>query len=110
MQNLSWYKEDVNPRTGTRNTQDFKDREGLEELTAAEAVFYGQQMLTGLGLRIAADLPSLTDATQEAVIEWTAADRPVENIGEVINNFYRPQIVVPGRLPLTKGQFSYYAP
>ncbi|MNX66582.1 putative deoxyribonuclease RhsA [compost metagenome] len=110
VQNLSWYKEDVNPRTGTRNTQDFKDREGLEELTAAEAVFYGQQMLTGLGLRIAADLPSLTDATQEAVIEWTAADRPVENIGEVINNFYRPQIVVPGRLPLTKGQFSYYAP
>ncbi|CAG8872184.1 hypothetical protein PS726_05467 [Pseudomonas fluorescens] len=109
-QNLSWYKEDVNPRTGTRNTQDFKDREGLEELTAVNAVFYGQQMLAGLGLRIAADLPSLNDATQEAVIEWTAADRPVENIGEVINTFYRPQILVPGRLPLNKGQFSYYAP
>jgi RHS repeat-associated protein len=109
-QTLSWYREEVNPRTGKRKTQDFIDRAGLDELTIEDSIFYGDQMLTGLGMRIAADLPSLTEATQEAVLEWTTDDHPIENLGEVINAFYRPQVVVPGRLPLAKGQFNYQAP
>ncbi|WP_206337034.1 hypothetical protein, partial [Pseudomonas viridiflava] len=39
-------------------------------------------------------------------VEWTHGDRPLENVSQVINSFYRPQIAVPGGLMLKKGQYT----
>ncbi|MEE4085330.1 RHS repeat-associated core domain-containing protein [Pseudomonas viridiflava] len=84
---------------------DFKHRVGLREDKESDLLFYGEDMLPGLGHKIAADLSGLPTPLQETVVEWTHGDRPLENVSQVINSFYRPQIAVPGGLMLKKGQY-----
>ncbi|WP_122679510.1 RHS repeat domain-containing protein [Pseudomonas viridiflava] len=85
---------------------DFKHRVGLREDKESDLLFYGEDMLPGLGHKIAADLSGLPTPLQETVVEWTHGDRPLENVSQVINSFYRPQIAVPGGLMLKKGQYT----
>ncbi|MEE3934406.1 RHS repeat-associated core domain-containing protein [Pseudomonas viridiflava] len=89
---------------------DFKHRVGLREDKESDLLFYGEDMLPGLGHKIAADLSGLPIPLQETVVEWTRGDRPLENVSQVINSFYRPQIAVPGGLMLKKGQYSSRKP
>ncbi|WP_285360030.1 RHS repeat-associated core domain-containing protein [Pseudomonas sp. fls2-241-TYG-175] len=89
---------------------DFKHRVGLREDKESDLLFYGEDMLPGLGHKIAADLSGLPTPLQETVVEWTHGDRPLENVSQVINSFYRPQIAVPGGLMLKKGQYSSRKP
>jgi RHS repeat-associated protein len=88
----------------------FKNRVGLKENSQADIIFLGADMLKGMGHKIAADLDSLSSATQEAVVEWASYDRPLTNISELVNAFYRPQVVVPGGLKLNRSQFSLRRP
>ncbi|WP_243249230.1 RHS repeat-associated core domain-containing protein, partial [Pseudomonas maioricensis] len=84
----------------------FKDRVGLREDREADLLFLGADMLQGLGKKIAVDLGSLPGSTQDVIVEWTAGDRPLGNVNEVINSFYRPQIAVPKGLKLNRCQFT----
>ncbi|WP_224794528.1 RHS repeat domain-containing protein, partial [Pseudomonas fluorescens] len=104
---LPWMEDLVTDEDGILN---FKNRVGLRPDKEADLLFYGKDILKGLGLKIAVDLNSLNAATQETVVEWTANDRPLENLSEVINVFYRPQIAVPGGLKLQCGEFTLRPP
>jgi insecticidal toxin complex protein TccC len=83
----------------------FKHRVGLREDKEADLLFLGDDMLQGLGSKIAVDLGSLPESKQDVIVEWITGDRPLENVNQVINSFYRPQIAVPKGLKLNQGQF-----
>jgi insecticidal toxin complex protein TccC len=85
---------------------DFKNRSGLRENTEADLLFMGSDMLKGLGHKVAVDLSSLSEDTQEAVVEWASNDRPLLNVSEIVNAFFRPQVVVPGGLYISDKRFS----
>ncbi|MGC3933048.1 RHS repeat domain-containing protein [Pseudomonas atacamensis] len=89
---------------------DFKNRAGLRPDKEKDLLFYGKDMLQGLGLKVAVDLGSLNDLVQEAVIEWVDGDRTIDNITEIINVFYRPQILVPGGIKFRGGEFILRKP
>lgn len=100
---LSWMRNSDSTRQGI---ECFKNRTGLKPDRQSDLLFYGNDMQKGLGQKVAHDLDGLTQDTQDVIVEWVDGDRPIENISEVINAFYRPQIAVPGGLELKPGQFS----
>jgi insecticidal toxin complex protein TccC len=107
VKSLPWMTDLLTQEYGVEN---FLGRVGLRPDTEADLLFYGPDMLKGLGLKIAVDISSLSSDTQDAVVEWTAGDRPLENLSQVINIFYRPQIAVPGGLKIRQGDFLLQAP
>ncbi|WP_346655442.1 RHS repeat-associated core domain-containing protein [Pseudomonas sp. SWRI111] len=107
LKSLPWMADLLTQEYGVEN---FLQRVGLRPDTEADLLFYGADMLKGLGLKIAVDLSSLSPDTQDAVVEWTAGDRPLENLSQVINIFYRPQIAVPGGLKIKQGDFLLQTP
>ena len=104
---LFWLKGEDATEKGIAN---FKSREGLPANSEFDLLFMGGDMIKGIGYKIASELDSLTDDSQNAIVEWAANDRPLFNVGEIVNAFYRPQVVVPGGLKIPKNQFSLRRP
>jgi RHS repeat-associated protein len=84
----------------------FLQRDGLDETAPKDLLFLGADMIRGMGMRVAADLNSLTPETQDAVVEWSEGHRATENLGQIITSFYRPQIAVPGGVKIKKGDYE----
>ncbi|WGK91478.1 RHS repeat-associated core domain-containing protein [Pseudomonas migulae] len=106
---LPWYKDLPGKRQYNQlNAEDkavfsdFKIRSGFRVLEAKDLLFFGDDMLSGIGLRVAADVLSLSSTTREA-IETQIASQPVETIGSLIYAMGRPQV-------LTAGMAAFKAP
>ncbi|WP_240635664.1 RHS repeat-associated core domain-containing protein [Pseudomonas laurylsulfativorans] len=83
----------------------FVHRTDLPELTPKDLLFFGSDMLNGIGLRVAADLPQFSSATRKALKKYITS-QPIENIGQVINALGRPQVLTPRMTKFTASQFK----
>ncbi|SEJ18250.1 RHS repeat domain-containing protein [Pseudomonas sp. NFR16] len=102
-QKLSWLANEVDT---DQKFEDFWSRDGLAPNEEVDLLYLGNDMLKGIGLRTALDLRGMSDRTRTAVVEWSAGDRSAENLSEVVNALYRPQVLVPGGLVLGAGKFG----
>ena len=77
-----------------------------ESNTILSSVFVGRDMIEGLALRIVGELQHFGGDTKDNAFALQASGQA----SEVMNSLFRPQIVVPHSLTLTKSHLSYKGP
>ncbi|RAI72822.1 toxin [Pseudomonas fluorescens] len=100
---LPWFKERPNilkrmllseSEQAVLTYNEFTRRTGFAELEPKDLLFFGDDMLNGIGLRVAAELPGFSSATRKA-LKKQITSQPIETIGGVINALGRPQVLTP---------------
>lgn len=77
-----------------------------ETNTILSSVFVGRDMIEGMALRIVGELQHFGGDTKDNAFALQASGQA----SEVMNSLFRPQIVVPHSLTLTKSHLSYKGP
>ena len=77
-----------------------------ESNTILSSVFVGKDMIEGMALRIVGELQNFGSDTKDSAFALQASGQ----VSEVMNSLFRPQIVVPHSLTLSKTHLSYKGP
>ncbi|WP_333995501.1 RHS repeat-associated core domain-containing protein [Burkholderia orbicola] len=76
----------------------------VEQHQITDLIFYGKKMMTGIGLRIVRDLKEFSPPTRSEVL---SSETP-EQFNEIVNSFYRPQILFPHSIQLPPNIVDYH--
>lgn len=93
------------PAWVARQDKDLFNR-SAESNTILSSVFVGRDMIEGLALRVVGELQQFSSDTKDNAFTLQASGQ----VSEVMNSLFRPQIVVPHSLALSKSHLSYKGP
>lgn len=77
-----------------------------ESNTILSSVFVGKDMIEGMALRIVGELQNFGSDTKDSAFALQTSGQ----VSEVMNSLFRPQIVVPHSLTISKTHLSYKGP